>query len=441
MIRSIASLILLTLGTPALAQPVNLGEKVAPGDRARYSLELELRGNLFVVQDGMKQPVRLEASARHAFAERVLAVNDGLATSSARHYGEARAVAVVAGEKHLRNLPDERRLIVARRGADGLVCFSPAGPLSRDELDLVTEHFNPHCLAGLLPGKVVSVNDTWTLSDNATQAACLFHGVLKNGLTGKLTEVKDGVATFTVEGSADGIENGAKVSLAVNAVGTFDVGTGRVTSLTWKQKDTREQGAVNPASEIEVEVKLKREPLEALPKELTDEALANLPGRDVPSRFTDLRLADAKGRYRLSHPRGWYVTGQTDDHLVLRLVDRGELVAQATITAWRKVEPGKHSTIEEFRKAVADTPGWVAGKTVTEGELPAGGMGDMGSGRWLYRQTVEGKIDNQPAIQTFYLLAGPKGDQVAVTVIVKPEMVRVIGTRDVELVRAIDLGK
>ena len=439
MARASAVLVLLALVSPAAAQPVNLTEKVAPGDRATYTLELELRGNLIVVQDGMKQPVRLEASARHAFAERVLAVGDGLATSSARHYTEARAAAAVAGEKHVRALPEDRRLIIARRGPDGLFCFAPGGPLSRDELDLVTEHFNPHSLAGLLPGKVVSVNDTWLLTDNATQAACLFHGVLKNGLTGKLTAVKDGVATFTVEGSAEGIENGAKVSLAINAVGTFDVAAGRVTSLTWKQKDTREQGAVNPASEIEVEVKLKREPLDPLPNELSDEAVANLPGRDVPAKLTELRQSDAKGRYRLTHPRGWYVTGQTDYHLVLRLVERGELVAQATITAWRTVEPGKHSTIEEFKKAVADVPGWVAGKIVTEGELPAGGDGR--DGHWLYRQTVEGKIDNQPAIQTFYLLAGPRGDQVAVTVIVKPEMVKVVGSRDVELVRAIELGK
>ena len=50
----------------------------------------------------------------------------------------------------------------------------------------------------------MSVNDTWALSDNSAQAACLFHGVLKNGLTGKLTAVKDGVATFTVEGSRGG---------------------------------------------------------------------------------------------------------------------------------------------------------------------------------------------------------------------------------------------
>jgi hypothetical protein len=433
--RFIGFAALLGIGSPALAQPVNLVETVAVGDRAGYTLELELKGNLLVAQEGMKQPVRLEAMARHVFAERVLAVKDGLASTSARLYTEAAASAVIAGEKSNRTLPAGHRLIIARRGADGLICFALAGPLTRDELDLVTEHFNPQCLPGLLPGKVVTIGDTWTLNDNAVQAACLFHGVLKNSLTGKLTAVKDGIATFTIDGTAEGIENGAKVVLAITATGTFDITTTRVTGLTWKQKDQREQGAVNPASEVEVEVKLKRTALETLPKELADDVVAKLPDGSPSPKSTDLRLSDPKGRYHVTYARGWYVTGQTDTHLVLRLVERGEFVAQATVTAWRKVDSGKHSTVEEFRKAVADAPGWVAGKTVSEGELSAG------DGRWLYRTIVEGKIDDQPAVQTFFLLAGPQGDQVAVTVVAKPDKLKLVGSRDVELVRGIEFGK
>jgi hypothetical protein len=163
--------------------------------------------------------------------------------------------------------------------------------------------------------------------------------------------------------------------------------------------------------------------------------VAKLPRGDVPDTFTALHFVDAKGRYALHHARAWYVTGQTDTHLVLRLVERGEFVAQATITVWRKVDPGKHSTIDEFRKAVGQSPGWVAGKTVTDGELPTG------EGRWLYRTMVDGKIDDQPAVQTFYLLAGPRGDQVAVTVVTRPDKAKVVGTRDLDLVKAIELGK
>ena len=66
---------------------------------------------------------------------------------------------------------------------------------------------------------------------------------------------------------------------------------------------------------------------------------------------------------------------------------------------------------------------------------------EAGEGRWLFRTTVEGKIDDQPAIQTFYLLAGPQGDQVAVTVVVRPDKVRAVASRDLELVKAIEFGK
>src|SRR5262249_26029964 len=132
-------------------------------------------------------------------------------------------------------------------------------PLTRDELDLVTEHFNPQCLPGLLPGKAVSVGDTWLVPDGAVQAACLFDAVGKAQLAGKLTAVRDGLATFTIDGTAEGIENGAKVSVTVSAAGTFDVASGRVTRLTWKQKDDRAQGPINPESQVEATVTLKRE--------------------------------------------------------------------------------------------------------------------------------------------------------------------------------------
>jgi hypothetical protein len=415
--------------------PVNLTEKVAAGDRAKVVVDLDLKGELIFAQDGKKESLPLEAKARHAFAERVLAVEDGLARSTARHYAEATATAVVGNERGTRGLSADRRLIVARREVDGLLCFAPAGPLTRDEVDLVTEHFNPQCLAGLLPGKVVNVGDTWAVGPAAAHAACLFDSIIKTQLTGKLAAIKDGLATFTVEGTAEGIENGARATVTVSATGTFDVAAGRVTELKWKQKDDREQGPVAPASQVEATVVLKREPLAELPKELTDAAVAKVPQGAAPAALTDVRHTDPQGRYAVVHSRDWHVTGQTETHLVLRLLDRGEFVAQATVTAWRKAEPGKHTPADEFKKATAEAPGWKQDKILVEGEVPAG------EGRWLYRVAAGGKAEGQPALQTFYLLAGPQGDQVAVTVSVPPEKQKAVGTRDTDFVKAIEFGK
>ena len=41
----------------------------------------------------------------------------------------------------------------------------------------------------------------------------------------------------------------------------------------------------------------------------------------------------------------------------------------------------------------------------------------------------------------FYLLAGPQGDQIAVTVAAKPDKLKAIGNRDMSLVNSIDFSK
>jgi hypothetical protein len=429
---AVAALIaVLTAVAPAFCQTVALVETPNPGDCSRCTLELTVSGNLLVTQDGGQKPIKLEARARHLFADRVLAVENGLPSRSARYYGEATTSAVVGGERADHTLPADRRLIVACRSTEGLTCFSPAGPLTRDELDLVSEHFDSQCLPGLLPGKAAVVGDTWTVSNPAAQAAGLFDGLIKNNLTGKLTAVQDGVATFTIEGIAEGIENGAKVALTVAATGKFDLESKRVVALDWKQTDDRQQGPVNPASKVEARVVLKREWLAAEPKELA--GAAGLPSEPT-AVLTHLRYTDPKDRYHFLYPRDWHITGQTDVHLVLRLLDRGEFIAQATVTGWNKLDPGKHATPEDFKKAVGESRGWVAGQVLEDREIPTDG------GRWLYRLTAEGLMDQTPVVQGFHLLAGPQGHQVVVTFAMKPEKVKRVGSRDLGLVNAIELG-
>ena len=431
----LAVLLTLAVAGPASAQPIPLAEVPGPDNVSRYTIDLDVSGTMTVLGEGGKpQQLRLQAKGRHRFAERTLAVADGLPARSARHYAEATAASVVGGEKSDRTLAADRRLVVTARRPDGAFAFSPAGPLTRDDLDLVTEHFDPHGLPGLLPGKDVAVGDTWAVSNPAAQAACLFDGLISNALTGKLTGVANGVATFEVSGTAEGIENGAKVSVTVSATGTFDVAGRRVTGLVWKQTDDREAGPVSPASKVEATISLKREVLHAAPAELADAALAGLPAGEPPAALSALRYADPKGRYRFTYPRGWHVTGQTDTHLVLRLLDAGEFVAQATVTPWRKVASGQHTPPDEFQKAIAASPGWAATEVIEDGEAPAG------EGRWLYRVVAAGMSGGRPVVQAFHLLAGSGGDQVAVTVAFHPDKRKALAGRDLELVRGIEVG-
>ncbi len=428
--RRAAVLAVLLLAPPAAAQPVTLAETPRPGDACRYTLDLKLTGHLVLTEGGAKQAVPLTATARHRFAEKTLAVADGLPARSTRFYDEATTTATVGGDKSERTLPADRKLVVARRTPAGVFAYCPAGPVSRDDLDLVAEHFDPHALPGLLPGKAVNVGDDWPVSDATAQAAGLLDTLTRNGLRGKLVSVENGTAAFAVSGTIEGVENGAKVSLAVDATGTFDVSAGRVSALTWKQTDDRAAGPVTPAAKVEATIALRREFGGGVPAELA----ADVPA-EVPAAAASLRQPGPGGRYEVLHPRDWHVTGATDTHLVLRLLDGGEFVAQATITPWAKAAAGQHTAADDFKKAAAVSPGWVPDRVVADGEVPAA------DGYWVYRLAAEGKAQDVAVTRAVYLVAGPRGDQVVVTVVAPAGRARLLNGRDAALATGIGFGR
>ena len=59
----------------------------------------------------------------------------------------------------------------------------------------------------------------------------------------------------------------------------------------------------------------------------------------------------------------------------------------------------------------------------------------------LPRLTAQGKQDGVAVQQTFYHLAGARGEQVAVTVLARADKVAKVGTRDLSLVNAVEFPK
>ncbi len=421
----------------AFAQGVHLGEEVKPGDHFRYEIALTVDGKMKVERNGRLDALTLKAKAGHTFLERAEAVDArGGVGRAVRHYQAAASEAEVGIDRSKRQLGADRRLVVAQRTAEGSLHFSPDGPLAREELELVAEHFDTLCLPGLLPAKEVQPGETWKVGDDVVQHACQFEGLIKADVSGKLVEVKDGVATFAVTGTAEGIESGAQAKVVINATGKYDIAAKRITELTWEQADDRAQGPASPASEVKAVVTLKRATLAEEPKELNAEVRAKVPADGkVPPLLVQLRYADPEGRYQFVYGRDWHVVGRTKDHVILRLLDKGEFLAQAAIATWKKAEPGQHTDPAEFRKSLTQVPGWLPESVLEEGVVPTE------AGRWLYRVAAKGKQDGTPVVQTFHLLAGPNGDQVTVSVLVALEKAEKLGARDVALVNAIEFKK
>jgi hypothetical protein len=250
-----------------------------------------------------------------------------------------------------------------------------------------------------------------------------------------LEEVKDKQARISVKGSATGIELGAFVKLAVQASCQFDFGAQRIVAMHWEQKDERGQGPASPATTVETKTTLKRASI-SQPETLSDSALVAVPeGLEPPPFLTQLCYRhEGKPRFTLNHAREWTQVGQTREHVIFRLMDRGDLVAQATLTPWDAARPGQHLEPVAFRDAVSKNPGWQQGEIVQEGEIPAE------KGYWIYRITASGEMDEMRVLQSFFLVAGPSGDQVVVVFTMTPSQADKIGMRDLDFVRGIEMN-
>ena len=426
----------LAAGGPVWADGIALTETPREGECFRITTETRVTGVLKVTRDGKPASVKISGKNEHTFTERILSADKAVARKAARFYQTAATNGVVDGDRVQRTLPADRRLIVAQRTGDSLFCYSPLGPLTRPDLEVVSEHFETLHLTGVLPGKEVAVGDTWKLDSLTAQSLCLFDGLISHDLTASLKGVAGGVAAITIEGSAKGIESGALATLTVTATIQFDTHKKRIVGVEWRQKDTRDQGPATPAAELETTTTLKRESLDRAPAELADTVMATIPtADDPPATLKHLLHRDPQGRYRLLHSRDWHVVGQTDYHLIMRYLDRGDFVAQVTITHWDNAGAGKHISPDEFEKLTQGGMNWKVEQITDRTEVPTD------PDRWAYRISARGQLEGSPVVQNFYVIANANGDQVILTFTMRPASATRIGTRDLELVNAIDFPK
>jgi hypothetical protein len=437
--RTLGSLVVaLAVAGVARAQTYALKEGPLEGSYAQIKLDMDLKSELKFQQEGKPLPVKEAASATHEYVERVLkTAPDGTAEKVARFYRTAKIALTVGADRSERTLRDDRRLVVCERQKDSLLTYAVQGPFTREELQL-TEHLDTLALTGLLPMREAPVGETWKLANPVVQALCRFDGLTAQEVSCKLAEVKDDVATVSLEGVAGGIDLGAAVKLKVSGSYRFDLKARRIVALEWKQSEEREQGPVSPAAAVAVTITLTRA-LAETDSAVNDAALVPVPRGESPEekerleQLRQLSYAEPQGRYTLLHTRDWHLVGGTERHQVFRLLDRGEFVAQATLSPWRKIESGKHLTGDEFQALIAETPGWVGEKVLKTEEVQAA----AGSGHWIYQVTAEGEMEGVKALQHFYLVAGPQGDQVLVTFTMTPAQAQRLGTRDLDLLRGI----
>jgi hypothetical protein len=375
-----------------------------PGSQIRVVSHLEVGGELTVMDEGKNRALKMSVSADQRYEERLMEVTDR-GRRAVRQYEEAKAIIKIDSSVLKPVLPANRRLIGVECGSDGVTLFSLHGPLTRDELDLVDLQANSLLLDQLLPTEAVAIGASWKPRSEAWTGLLRVDAISSTEVTCSLREVARGKdATIEFAGALDGAVDGVATHLELKGRFTFDLQAGRIVTFSIVVKEQRGIGHVGPGLDLVARLQLAMAPIEKS-SQLTDAALKGLP----------LKLADAESRlrhqasaaeYALLLNRNWHVVDDRRDMVVLRMIDRGELIAQCNIATPPPSEPGTAISLEKFQADIEKALGENFGRLVEASTAPGA------KGGAVHRIIAIGTTNELPIQWNYYLVAHPDGRQV-----------------------------
>lgn len=336
--------------TPAVGQETaTLVEGFGPNHTYRVDVRVQLQGRLAVPQGKDKAPqvLQVQGGSRLVYDERVLEPDQANAQKTVRAYRDVdfrRAVGNTLQDAGIR--PSVRRMVLIRSG-DRRAPFSPDGPLTWGEIDVVrTDVFSPAVVPGLLPTGPVKVGQSWKASPAAVAELTDMEKVEEGGLTVEFAGVAaaDGKrqARLRVVGTVRGVNEDGPNRQKLDGTAFFDLDAGLMTYLSVKGTHELLDGTTGQTvGSIDGHFVMTRTRLGTPPPDLSDASLRGLPLRP-DGENTLLLYDDPRLGLRFLYPRGWRVGAVQGKQLTL---DHGRLGGGILVT----VEPAaKTPTAEAY---------------------------------------------------------------------------------------------
>jgi len=427
------------IGLCALAMLANgprvLRESSALGRPSRVSVAMKAEGTLRPAPaEGQKppKPLAITAESRLLAVEVPLSIGKaGSATRVARKV--VQAASAINGE--IRPLASELRpevaLVVAEIKEGGVVAYSPGGPLTRSELELVEGDGDPLLLPALLPSKGVEVGSKWIVEEVGSRSLSGYDVLATNRLEATVVSMDADLARIALKGEIRGAARGGEGVMRLEGELTFDCKLNRVNRLSIGRSEVRKPGPVEAGLEFQSTLVVERADAEA-PPELAEAALAGLPVVPSPEMLL-LEYTPPGGIYSIRHDRAWHLFHDDTRQAVLKRLDRGEVVAQCNLTMGPMAAKGQHLDPSAFREDLKKAIGTRLVAIDEEGELK--GAAEDG---FRYRIAVKGMEGETPILWYYYLLASPEGRQLVATFTLGQAQAKSLGDNDLRLIGSLD---
>jgi len=410
----------------------------------RVEISLAVRGEIFAPAGeeaaAVREPIDLEA--RLEFSDLPAAGEGG----SRRRYRAASATVTVGEQRHHHALAaDARDLLVTLEGTTPRPALDD-GFLSRQEAELLDIPFEPLLIDAILAGEPRAVLERWRVPGDIVAGLLAIDTVTGGGLDVVLAEVTGDTARLQLEGTVHGGVDG--VATRISVAGTARVPcaavaatpgrwlfTGRIERLEATLAERREAGWVAPGLEVEATIAVTRSAGDAIADAADQHSLA-APAEGRPGgkgRPGTVWHRHPHGRYTLALDRRWRVVEDGPEGLVMRLVDRGTLVAQCSIMPLPRSAPEAAPTVQQVSRDVERS---LAGQF---GHLASAEATTRDDGTRLVRVVAEGSAEGRPFRWIHHVLTDPQGHRAAVNCMLEPALADRFGGADHELVAGVVL--
>ncbi len=427
---------LLPTGYALAAKPTyDLRPAAKPGEIVRVEAQLDVGGEVKLPEDGKTRSLKMSVAGNVVYDEKGLAMPATGRTGGARcvrHYHEAQAAIKIDEGGVEPKLRAERRLIVADEADGRTTLFSPDGPLTREELELVDLPANSLLLDRLLPDQPVRVGDHWPHADTLVAEFLGLDAVSQNDTRSQLKEVTGNRARLELAGRVLGAVGGVATEIEVKAKYRFDFQERRVTGLGLLVKEKRAIGHVNTGLDVVAKLQMSLAPADG-GAELSEQRLAAL-SLEPRVELVALECAAPNKKFHICHGRDWHLMTDAGDMLALRYLQRGELVAQCNVSSLADVEPGKEPSLETFQHDLERSLGASFERYVEASESTTS------TGHHIYRVIVEGRVSDLPIQWHYFLVADRSGRLAVFAFTVESELVGLLGDADEALVATIEFA-
>lgn len=386
---------------------IKLVPSLESGSLRRFTAVVEAEGTLKMNPDGRKVTTApMKVMANLSFEEKVLAAEASKPKQVVRYYTEGKANIKVDKNGFKNELREDFRTMCVSLSDESATLFSPLGPMTRDELELLKLPGDPIAWHALLPAGTVSPGDSWKIADSALAVLLGVEVVTSSDVNAKLISVDAKLAMLELEGTVTGAVGGVAAEFDLKAKYNFDVVQQQLTWLALGIKEKRAIGHAEPGYEITSRVRISAEPLKSS-THLADNFLKQFP-LELKEGSTLLTHDSAEGAFQLLHDRRWNVMTDSREAAILRLVDRGDLLAQCNISRLRDMPKDKELTLEAFQKEVTETL-----KATLEQVVDAD-QSTTDNGLRQLRIVASGTVQEVPVQWIYYHLADQEGRNAAI---------------------------